>query len=425
MSALDFAKAPALARPLRWIMSAPVWGVLAGLWLLWRGPHLLIGRWMPETAALAHLFALGVLGNAMFGALLQFLPVAVGCPLRLGRAADVLHAIFNLGLLALAFGLATGNAPALAAAPFLLASAPIGFAAAALPSLLRPGALRAARGGIAFALLALLCTATTGALAALVLRGDFALPLPPLVDSHAALGLLGWVLGLLAAVGSITQPMFQGARRLPDRVLVGSFALAGLALGLGIAARSGADSQTVLALALALPGLLWVLATAGPNRKRGATLVHFWRAGALALGIACLIAPLVAMQRLPERAGLAAGALALGAGFPLLVTGMMLEIVAFLAWIALRRACPRGVRVPGTGLLAPEADKRLVLALHLLSALALTTATLWPDALARAAGGFMMLAHAATLFFLVRTLRRARRFRDGLPSTVCSKEETQ
>ena len=70
-------------------------------------------------------------------------------------------------------------------------------------------------------------------------------------------------------------------------------------------------------------------------------------------------------------------------------------------------------------------DKRLVLALHLLSALALTTATLWPDALARAAGGFMMLAHAATLFFLVRTLRRARRFRDGLPSTVCSKEETQ
>ena len=62
MSALDFAKAPALARPLRWIMSAPVWGVLAGLWLLWREkdlPAVIVRAQQYAEESLAWLKALG------------------------------------------------------------------------------------------------------------------------------------------------------------------------------------------------------------------------------------------------------------------------------------------------------------------------------------------------------------------------------
>lgn len=420
MSALDFAQAPPLARPLRWLLLSPLWGIAAGAWLAWRGEAALAGRWVPETAALAHVFALGVLGNAMFGALLQFLPVAAGCPLRLGRAADALHVAFNLGIVALAVGLCAPSAGALALAPLLLALTPIGFAWAALPSLLARGALRALRGGIGFALIALLLTVAAGALAAFALRGDVALALEPLVDVHAGLGLLGWVLGLMAAVGSLTQPMFQGARRVPDRALAGWFALAGVALATGAALRFFADSQAGLALTLAVPGTLWVLASlilpSAANRRRGTALVQFWRIGSVALGAACVLAPLAAAGWLPERGGLVAGALVLGVGFPLIVTGMLLEISAFLAWIALRRDCPRGLRIPGVGLLVPEADKRAVLALHLAAAVALAAAVLWPAALARIGGGALALAHAATLAVLVRALRRARDFQRSLPA---------
>ena len=419
MSALDFAQAPPLARPLRWLLCAPVWGIVAGAWLLWRGDAVLAGRWVPETAALAHLFALGVLGNTMFGALLQFLPVAAGCPLRLGRAADALHVAFNLGILALALGLCTTHDDALALAPALLALAPLGFAWAALPSLLARGARRAMRGGIGFALLALLATVAAGALAAFTLRGDVALALEPLVDVHAGVGVLGWVLGLMAAVGSLTLPMFQGAAHVPERALAGWFTFAGVTLVAGAALRFFADSQTGLAFALALPGMAWVLASlalpAGANRRRGAALVQFWRIGSIALGGACALAPLVALGWVSERGGLAAGALALGVGFPLVVTGMMLEISAFLAWIALRRDCPRGVRIPGVGLLVPEADKRAVLALHLIASVALIAAILWPEAFARAGGGALALAHAGTLAALARALRRTRDFRRTLP----------
>lgn len=419
MSALDFAQAPPLARPLRWLLLSPLWGIAAGAWLAWRGEAALMGRWVPETAALAHVFALGVLGNAMFGALLQFLPVAAGCPLRLGRAADALHVAFNLGILALAVGLCAPSAGALALAPLLLALTPLGFAWAALPSLLARGARRALRGGIGFALIALLLTVAAGALAAFALRGDVALALEPLVDVHAGLGLLGWVLGLMAAVGSLTQPMFQGTRRVPERALAGWFMLAGAALVTGAALRFLVDSQTGLALALALPGALWVLASLllpmATARRRDAALVQFWRAGSIALGAACVLAPLAAAGWLSERGGLAAGALALGVGLPLIVTGMLLEISAFLAWIALRRDCPRGLRIPGVGLLVPEPDKRAVLALHLVAAVALAAAVLWPAALARIGGGALALAHAATLAALARALRRARSFRDTLP----------
>jgi len=425
VSALDFAQAPPLARPLRWLVTAPIWGLVAGLWLLVRGEAALSGRWSAETAALAHLFALGVLGNAMFGALLQFLPVAARCPLRLGRLADALHPAFNLGILTLVAGLCLPHPGALIAAPLLLTLPPVALAAAALPSLLASGALNAARRGIAFALIALLCTVVAGALAALVLRGNLAFALDRLVDVHAALGLLGWVLGLVTAVGSITMPMFQGARRVPERGLALWYALAALALTAGSAARLIADAQTALAAALAVPGVLWVLVSLASTAFRGtrdAALVHFWRAGSIALGIACVLAPLTAAQWLPERGALLAGALALAAGFPLLITGMLLEISAFLFWIALRRDCPRGVRVPGVGLLLPEADKRATLALHLAAALAIALA-LMPagsghEAITALAGVALALAHAATLVALLRLGRRARDFRRKLAPTA-------
>src|SRR5699024_7666040 len=142
MSGLAFAQAPPPRRPLRWLLSVPVWGMVAGAWLLAFGEASLISRWSPHTVALVHLFTLGVLGNAMLGSLLQFLPVAAGTPLPLARSADWLHALFNVGLAVFAIAMANMHRAGLAAAGVLLAGPILVFAATALPGLARRGAQR-------------------------------------------------------------------------------------------------------------------------------------------------------------------------------------------------------------------------------------------------------------------------------------------
>ncbi|MGO1894096.1 MAG: hypothetical protein ACTH0Y_13130, partial [Luteimonas sp.] len=225
MTGLAFAEAPPPRRPLRWLLSVPVWGMAAGAFLLAFGETALVSRWSPHTVALVHLFTLGLLGNAMLGSLLQFLPVAAGTPMPLARSAAWLHAAFNLGLAVFAVSMVNMHRTGLAAASVLLAVPILVFAAAALPGLLRRGAQRVLRSGIAMAVAALAATAIAGTLLIAILRGDAPLPLEAIADSHATLGLLGGVLGLMAAVGSVTLPMFQGTARVPDRWLGGWVAL--------------------------------------------------------------------------------------------------------------------------------------------------------------------------------------------------------
>ena len=80
MTGLALTRAPPAPRPLRFLLSAPLWGVFAGLLLAASPEALAGGRWAPPAVALVHVFTLGVLGNAMLGSLLQFLPVAASTP---------------------------------------------------------------------------------------------------------------------------------------------------------------------------------------------------------------------------------------------------------------------------------------------------------------------------------------------------------
>ena len=101
--------------------------------------------------------------------------------------------------------------------------------------------------------------------------------------------------------------------------------------------------------------------------------------------------------------------LGIGIGLPLLVNGMLLEIVAFITWVALRGRCPRGVRIPPVGRLLPDAEKHAVLLAHLGSALLLASAVAWP-ALRPAAGLALLASYALQLACLLRCLRRAEDF---------------
>jgi hypothetical protein len=411
MAKLATRQAPATATPRRFLLSASLWGVLAGVLLAFDGGAALASRWSGATLALVHAMALGVLGNAMFGSLLQFLPVAAGVRVRGGRgAARWLHGLLNAGTLLLVAGF---RWPALLSPQWggmVLATAFALLAALVLPGMRAAEGQRFLRWGMGGAIVAALVAATLGLSLALALSGRWALPLAPLTDAHAGWGVLGWVLALLAAVARVVMPMFQGTGTMPARaqgawqaalyllLLVASvMAMRGVALP-GLRVGAGA-----LGLAFALAGL--VLQLRAP-KLRDAPLVLFWRAGFVALAAAAC-----ALLAGGEANALRAGALALGIGLPLLVTGMQLEIVAFLGWIGLQRRCGRGVRLPGVQLLLPERDKATVLALHIAAALALVAALARPAA-APAAGLALALAHAAGFAALCGAGWRAQRFVD-------------
>lgn len=413
MTKLALADAPSPNYPRRWLLSAPLWGMAAGVWLLLHGDDTLVGRWSLHTVVLVHLFVLGVLGNAMLGSLMQFLPVAADTRVPLEGSSHWLHAIFNVGL-ALFVPALIGRHPTLLTVASVLLSLPLlVFVGSALPALLRRGTRFTLRAGIAFALSALVITVIAGVLLVAILRGDSALLLDRFADVHAAFGLLGWVIALMAAVGSVTLPMFQGSRRIPPPWLAGWLWLAGIGLLTGAVLRIVSGSQTGLALAVAPAALafvaisLWLPLRA--SHRHQIALMWFWRMGTLALGGACIMGLMIALQLLPDSLVMLAGALGIGVGLPLMLSGMMLEINSFLAWIKLRTTCPRGIRVPGVKLLTPERDKWIVLGAHLASAISLPAATLWSD-LAPLAGATLFLAHGASLICLIACQNRAQRF---------------
>lgn len=398
MARLSIERAPDVTHPGIFLRSVAAWGALAGLMLLAEGPGLLASRWTPGTVALVHVFTLGVLGNALLGSLLQFLPAAAGVRLQVGAWwAHGLHATFNLGAAALVAGFWWTS-------PGLRAAGAIGLVLAffELAVVALPGVLAKARGsllhvGIGLSLVAALATAAMGGLLVAALAGAVELPLLRWADLHAATGVVGWMLVLLAAVSRVVMPMFQGVPQVPGR-LQGAWLL-WVAIGLPLAGigwvRAGAGyalgavaAAAVLSLAL---GGLWLQRRA--RRISGATLGAFWRVGLVALALAAVVG------WLPGERAVLVGVLVLAVGLPMLVLGMLLEIDAFLGWINLHRRCGRGLQLPGVQTLLPSARRRALLWLFALAGVALSLAALRPDALGtRLAGALLLAAYLALAF---------------------------
>ncbi|WP_284449327.1 hypothetical protein [Pseudoxanthomonas mexicana] len=407
MSGLAFASAPRPSLPMRFLVAALAWGAVAGLWLAWQGEIALLSRWTPATLVLVHVFALGLLGNAMLGSLVQFLPVAAGSPLPGTRVVPWLHAAFNAGLaLLLATLAASSHALALPAGGLLGGSLAI-FALLALVAVIRGKGARVVREGIGLALLALIATAALGLLLLAARTGWRGPAAAGMVDVHAAFGVIGWVLGLLAAVGGVTLPMLQGTRTLPVPALRTWQIASMLTLGISVATLADVVPGSAWRLAAwplaAFALTVYVLQARAPHR-RNPVLRRFWEAGC-----ACLFAASLLALR-PDVPLVPLGVLVLGVGLPLLVVGMALEITAFLTWIALRQRVPRGVRVPGVGSLFEEADRRRAFVLHAVAGAWLVAAAFAP-ALARSAGLAIALAYAVSLHGQWRCWRQAATWR--------------
>lgn len=347
-ASLSFEQAPPISVPYRFYLTAPLYGVLAAVLLLWQGPGMMDSRWNPVTLAATHLFTLGFLLQIMVGSLLQILPVVAGAnvwrPLPL---AMVCHVGINLGCIFLVAGFLCAQPACFTLAMACLVPTVALLVLVIVISLSRTSAKSATVTSLKLALAALVVTVFLGALLASVFAWGFGLPVLELVSLHAAWGLLGWSLLLVVGVSYQVVPMFQLTPqygRLLSQAL--PWSVFGLLVGWStLTELLSPDLLRRLALlGLYLAAMVFAVVTLHLQDKRRRKItdptLRFWRLGmaalllALALGVVSLLAP---EEDISESLELAQGLLALLGVLMSLVCGMLYKIVPFLNWLHLQK----------------------------------------------------------------------------------------
>ncbi len=415
-AALSLEQAPPLSVPLRFFLTAPVFGIAAGGVLAWAGPAAFASRWTPPALALAHLLGLGVLTMVMCGALFQLLPVLAG--VRIVRArliGGACHALLVAGTAALAAGFLGADTVA-----FRLAVPLLGGALGLLLAVVGTGLARAPRRhdsvrGMRWALSGLAVATALGLILALG-HGWSTLPLAraAFTDLHLAWALLGWVTLLVAVVAWQVVPMFQVTTEYPPwlrRALAPvMWLLLAWLTAASLAGRVTWPATTGLALACAGFAVQTLVLLARRRRRRRDASLNFWTLAMVGLAAAALAGLASLVVPLPPRLGLAPAVLFV-AGFALaVINGMLLKIVPFLVWLHLQQqlaatpAAPGRFVPPDMHAVLPEPRARLQLGSFAL-ALAVLVAGLAVPALLRLAGICWIGAFATLGWNLVRAVR--------------------
>jgi len=433
-ASLSLDQAPPISIPFRFFLLAPLFGMVAGLLLLYWGEAALTSRWAPPTLALTHLLTLGLLGMVMCGAMLQMLPVIAGSPVpRVVLVGTLSHLLLVGGILALVAAFLIRADGLMELAILSLGSGFLVFISGVVAALLRVHAPSATITGMRLAIAALLLTVCFGMLVAGAWGGLLNLgSLSSLIDIHLSWGLLGWTGLLLMSVSFQVVPLFQVtpdypgwfSRTLPRGVFLGILLWMALRYGtdhLGWPALLEALWVAVLGLMFAAYGGMTLYLQQRRKRRITDVTLWFWR-----LAMLSLFAGLLAWA-----GGLLFPAFAASPGYPLLlgtilllgvavpaVNGMLYKIVPFLCWFHLqnRQLALMCMTVPVPHMKAFISDRATKRQFHvsLLALLLALPAALWPALLARPAGLAFALSNLLLLVNLLQAVIRYRQTSQSL-----------
>lgn len=201
---------PPISIPLRFFLTAPLFGILAALLFIYHGPLIWSSRWTPDALALTHLLTLGFMLMVMIGALYQFIPVMLGELIPGGQSrVTVIHLLLITGVVALTSGFVSGLNIL-----YWLAFAALGLSLSLFALSLSSLLISKLKGHLIVFLIrvlffVLLVTIGLG----LLMLFSYASPESGIVyryytNTHALWGLIGWVVVLIMAVSSQVIPMF-------------------------------------------------------------------------------------------------------------------------------------------------------------------------------------------------------------------------
>jgi hypothetical protein len=355
-SGLAGAQAPPFLLPGEHFAAALVFLALGALGLVWVAPDLAHGLFpLPRVAGVTHLFTLGWITTSILGALYQFLPVALGVPIRSQRWAHITFWLYAPGLVLFVGGLLTYRSTVMLVGAGLFGTGLLIFVANLAMTLVIARERGLTWWSLVGAALSLAATIAIGITLATNLRWGYLGPHRFLaVGVHLHLALAGWVFLVVIGVAHRLLPMFllsHGAPEWPGRlaaILIGAGAFELMLLHHFIPLTSIYVPGIMIgagALAFAAQARLYyrhrVKRALDPGLRLAAVGVAF-----LALGVA--LAPFALTKGLAAPGLMVAylTALIVG-GFTLFVVAHYYKIVPFLVWyhrfgpLAGKRPVPR------------------------------------------------------------------------------------
>jgi len=348
------AASPPFRLPGEHFAAAMVFLAFGAVALVVLAPELSAGMYLsPRAAALTHLFTLGWITTSILGALYQFLPVALGNPIRSIPLAHFTFALYVPGIVAFASGLILGVSGLMVAGAATFGTALLLFIGNLGVTLARAPRRDVTWWSLTFAAFFLLITVTLGLALAGNLRwgylGDGRLTA---LGTHAHVALGGWVLLIMIGVAHRLLPMFLLSHGAGDKYAKAATAL--VASGAGVLAflhhMPAPVSRWLPALLLAA-GLCCFLEQARRfyRTRRRPTIDPGMRLAAIALGflaVAMVLAgPVVLAMASPRM--VTGYVLAILLGISLFVAAHFYKIVPFLVWyhrfgpLAGKRPVPR------------------------------------------------------------------------------------
>jgi hypothetical protein len=422
---LSLEQAPPFSVPLRFFLTAPWFLVLAAAVLLWQGPDVFASRWLPATLALTHLLTLGFMAQVMLGALLQMLPVVVGVVVPRPRlTATLIHVPLTLGALALSIAFLSGVPIWFQGALWLLG---LGFMVALIAIHLALWRAPVSNGtviALRCALGALLVTVGLGLLLSGFFGWGLRLPVVAVTNLHAAWGLVGWTVLLVAGVAYQVVPMFQITPPYP-RWFIRGFAplMAAILTAWSTFVSGGWETAARLASAALAVGLAVFAGTtlhllSQRRRKIGDPTLSYWRtsmASLLASAVLWLATLWIPALEPASPAEWLLGLLPIFGFAIAVINGMLYKIVPFLAWFHLQARLFQRAKVPNMKQLLPEAPVRRQFWAYLAALLSLFAAALYPTVFTYPAALVLGMTGAwlgVNLLGVWRVYRRV--LRDGL-----------
>lgn len=329
---------PPLQLPGEHFAAALVFFICGAIGLVVITPDLAAGAfYLPRVVAVVHLFTLGWIVLSIFGALCQFLPVAVGRSLRSEALAHVTFGLLTIGTAVFVTALDVSGRQMLFVGAGLVATAFVLFAGNLIATLAGVEERSLSWWALAGASVFLIITPIYGFVLALNLHsGMLAGERFAVLARHVHVAIGGVVLLVMVGVAHRLLPMFllsHGAREQAGWAAVTLLFSGALLLALPL----GGDIATWIAAALLSAGVVAFLVQAASflrhsKRRRLDPGMRLAAAGLAGLVLSLVLAPFALSQGLMRPNLLATYHLALLGGISLFVAGHYYKIVPFLIW---------------------------------------------------------------------------------------------
>ena len=301
-------------------------------------PELAAGAFFhARVVAVVHLFTLGWIMLSIFGALCQFLPVAVDQPIRWQKLAQLSLLSQTLGVAVFVTAVVTGSRPALYLGAGLLSTAFLAFAVNLAATLANAATRSLTWWALAGACVFLVVTPVYGFLLAINLHsGLLGAERFAIVARHSHVAIAGIVLLVMVGVAHRLLPMFllsHGADERPGRAAAAAL-FAGASL---LSVPVGGAATTVGAAVLIATGVCAFLLQAFTFYRHGKRTkadpgMRLAAGGLIGLCAALLTAPFALGLGLGNVTLLATYHVLLIGAVSLFVAGHYYKIVPFLVW---------------------------------------------------------------------------------------------